>query len=50
VPGVAEVASIGGMVKQYQVVLDPNRLPPTASPSSSAVEAIQRANQEPAAR
>ena len=26
VPGVAEVASIGGMVRQYQVVLDPNRL------------------------
>ena len=26
VPGVAEVASIGGMVKQYQVVVDPDRL------------------------
>ncbi len=26
VPGVSEVASVGGMVKQYQVVLDPNRM------------------------
>ncbi|HIE64753.1 MAG: CusA/CzcA family heavy metal efflux RND transporter [Nitrospira sp.] len=26
VPGVAEVATIGGMVKQYQIVLDPNKL------------------------
>jgi Cu(I)/Ag(I) efflux system membrane protein CusA/SilA len=26
VPGVAEVATVGGMVKQYQVVLDPDRL------------------------
>ena len=33
VPGVAEVASIGGYVKQYQVEVDPSRLPRTASRS-----------------
>jgi Cu(I)/Ag(I) efflux system membrane protein CusA/SilA len=31
VPNVAEVASVGGMVRQYQVVLDPDKLAPTAS-------------------
>jgi Cu(I)/Ag(I) efflux system membrane protein CusA/SilA len=33
VPGVAEVASIGGFVKQYQVVVDPNKAGPIISPS-----------------
>jgi Cu(I)/Ag(I) efflux system membrane protein CusA/SilA len=32
VPDVAEVASIGGMVRQYQVVLDPDRMRAQASP------------------
>ncbi|MAK81817.1 efflux RND transporter permease subunit [Phenylobacterium sp.] len=45
-PGVAEVASIGGMVKQYQVVLDPVRLAAYGVTQSEVVEAIQRANQE----
>jgi copper/silver efflux system protein len=45
-PGVAEVASIGGMVKQYQVVLDPVRLAAYGVTQGQAVEAIQRANQE----
>ncbi|ODU20408.1 MAG: hypothetical protein ABS87_10130 [Sphingomonas sp. SCN 67-18] len=45
-PGVAEVASIGGMVKQYQVVLDPVRLAAYGVTHSEAVEAIRRANQE----
>ncbi|MBX3478814.1 MAG: efflux RND transporter permease subunit [Caulobacter sp.] len=45
-PGVAEVASIGGMVKQYQVVLDPVRLAAYGVTHQQAVEAIQRANGE----
>jgi copper/silver efflux system protein len=46
VPGVAEVASIGGMVRQYQVVLDPTRLAAYGVTHSQAVEAIRRANLE----
>lgn len=46
VPNVAEVASVGGMVRQYQVVLDPDRLAAYAIPHTRVVEAIQRANQE----
>ncbi|NEX91256.1 efflux RND transporter permease subunit [Caulobacter sp. 17J65-9] len=46
VPGVAEVASIGGMVKQYQVVLDPVKLAAYSVTFQDAVEAIRRANQE----
>src|SRR5215510_13265014 len=45
-PGVAEVASIGGMVRQYQVVLDPVKLAAYGVTHGQAVEAIQRANQE----
>ncbi|MFS0738983.1 efflux RND transporter permease subunit [Sphingomonas sp. 1P06PA] len=45
-PGVAEVASIGGMVKQYQVLLDPTRLAAFGITHAQAVEAIRRANQE----
>ena len=46
VPDVAEVASIGGMVRQYQIVLDPNKLAAYAIPHTRVVEAIQKANQE----
>lgn len=46
VPGVAEVASVGGMVKQYQVVLDPAKLAGYGVTHQAVVEAIQRANQE----
>ena len=46
VPGVAEVASIGGMVKQYQVVLDPVRLAAYGVTHKAVVEAIGRANAE----
>ncbi len=46
VPGVAEVASLGGMVRQYQVVLDPVRLAAYGVTHQAAVEAIQRANGE----
>ena len=45
-PGVAEVASIGGMVKEYQVVLDPVKLAAYGVTQGQAVQAIQRANQE----
>ena len=46
VPNVAEVASIGGMVRQYQVVLDPDKLAAYNIPQAQVVTAIQRANQE----
>ncbi len=45
-PGVAEVASLGGMVKQYQIVLDPVKLAGYRIPQSRVIEAIQKANQE----
>src|SRR5512143_3738585 len=45
-PGVAEVASIGGMVREYQVVLDPVKLAAYGVTHQETVEAIQRANQE----
>src|SRR5512132_3616904 len=44
VPGVAEVASVGGYVQQYQVDVDPNRLRAYALPLSMVVEAIERSN------
>ena len=46
VPGVAEVASIGGFVKQYQVTLDPNRLAAYALPIGDVVKAIRSSNNE----
>lgn len=46
VPDVAEVATIGGMVRQYQVVLDPQKLAAYGIPHGRVGEAIQRANQE----
>jgi copper/silver efflux system protein len=42
--GVSEVASLGGFVKQYQVVVDPNRLLAYNLPISDLIMAIQRAN------
>jgi len=45
-PGVAEVASVGGMVRQYQVVLDPVKLAAYGVTHQQVVEAIQRANGE----
>src|SRR5262245_3674130 len=44
VDGVSEVASIGGFVRQYQVVLDPTRLRAHNIPLSTIVSAIQRSN------
>lgn len=46
VPNVSEVASIGGMVRQYQVVLDPDRLRAFNIPHQQIISAIQNANQE----
>lgn len=46
IPGVAEVASIGGMVKQYQVVLEPYRMASLGVTHGEVVKAIQAANQE----
>src|SRR6476620_3637307 len=44
VPGVAEVASVGGYVQQYQVDVDPNKLRAFNLPLSTVVEAVQRSN------
>ena len=46
VPGVSEVAPLGGMVKQYQVKVDPNKLRAFGIPLSHIQNAIQRGNQE----
>ena len=46
VPDVAEVASIGGMVRQYQVVLDPDRLRAFGLSHAKVLEALGKANQE----
>ena len=46
VPGVAEVATVGGMVRQYQVVLDQQRLRAYNLPLAKVKQAIRRANQE----
>ncbi|MBB2487465.1 efflux RND transporter permease subunit [Mitsuaria sp. WAJ17] len=45
-PNVAEVASVGGMVKQYQVVLDPARLAAYGVTQAQVREALMSANQE----
>src|SRR5262250_2341549 len=44
VPGVAEVASIGGTVRQYQVDVDPKRLQVFKIPISTVVDAVMRSN------
>ncbi|MBI2817794.1 MAG: efflux RND transporter permease subunit [Acidobacteria bacterium] len=46
VPGVAEVAAIGGFVKQYQVQVDPNKLSAYRIPLKTVVENIQRSNND----
>ena len=46
VPGVAEVATIGGMVKQYQVVVDPDKLRAFGITLAKLKASIQRGNQE----
>jgi Cu(I)/Ag(I) efflux system membrane protein CusA/SilA len=46
VPGVAEVASVGGFVKQYQVTVDPNRLLAFGLPLREVVRAVRASNQD----
>lgn len=46
IPGVAEVATLGGMVRQYQVQVDPDKLRNYRIPLSKIVSALQSANQE----
>jgi copper/silver efflux system protein len=46
VPDVSEVASIGGMVRQYQVVLDPDKLRAYGITQGAVAEALSKANQE----
>ena len=46
VEGVAEVASLGGFVKQYQVNLDPNKLAAYRIPVKSVVDAIRMSNND----
>jgi len=46
VPGVAEVAAIGGMVREYQVVVDPQKLAAYGVTESAVTEALKRGNQE----
>ncbi|MCH8025014.1 MAG: efflux RND transporter permease subunit, partial [Candidatus Marinimicrobia bacterium] len=46
VPGVSEVASIGGFVKQYQVEVDPNKLLAYNIPLNKVKIAIQRSNND----
>lgn len=50
VEGVSEVATIGGMVKQYQVIVDPDRLRTFKIPLNLVKRAIQRGNQETGGR
>ena len=46
VPGVAEVASVGGFVKQYQVIIDPNKLLAYSMPLQRVKMAVQRSNND----
>src|SRR5215510_408971 len=44
VPGVSEVASVGGYVQQYQIDVDPNRLRAYNIPLSTVIDAVRRSN------
>src|SRR5881397_2526897 len=46
VPGVSEVATVGGFVKQYQVNIDPNKLRAYNIPLSKVIETIRHSNNE----
>ena len=46
VPGVAEVASVGGFVKEYQIVVDPLKLEAFGIPIQEVVSAVRESNQE----
>ena len=46
VPNVSEVASLGGMVRQYQIVLDPDKLRAYGITHARVIDAVRKANQE----
>lgn len=46
IPGVAEVATLGGLVQQYQIQVDPDKLRDYQIPLSAVIEAVQLANQD----
>jgi Cu(I)/Ag(I) efflux system membrane protein CusA/SilA len=46
VPGVSQIASIGGFVKQYQVNIDPNRLLSYSIPINKVIEVIRKSNSD----
>ncbi len=50
VPGVAEIATVGGFIQQYQVNVDPARLRAYGIPISKVVQAVRATNQETGAR
>ncbi len=50
VPGVAEVATVGGFQNQYQVVVDPDKLKAYSIPIMEVSEAVRNANQESGGR
>ncbi len=50
VPGVAEVASQGGFVKQYQITVDPRKLLAYKIPITKVIEAVRQGNQETGGR
>ncbi|OQW31824.1 MAG: cation transporter, partial [Nitrospira sp. SG-bin1] len=50
VPGVAEVSSIGGFVKQYQIEVDPNVLAAYRLPITTVIEAVRNSNAEVSGR
>lgn len=50
VPGVAEVAAVGGYVKQYQIKVDPTKLALFQVPMKDVLDAVQNSNQESGGR
>ena len=46
VPGVSEVASIGGFVKQYQITIDPNKLLAYNIPLPKVLDVVKKSNQD----
>ena len=50
VPGVAEVASVGGFVRQYQVQLDPNKLSALGVSTREVIQAVRRSNADSGGR
>jgi len=46
VPGVSQVASVGGFVKQYQITVDPNRLAAFNIPITKVMEAVKKSNSD----